>query len=497
MIYLDEIWPKYLIGKNISDLKDTECRFINTNNVAFINNPDNYFVSWGENKSKIRHSVIETGFFRSAIHMDTIGLYERSSFNFPLSKKIIEDYNPPLSWKEINSIAPLTSKYPQHKGGLSNWDGIVAICQTPKDRSVWRAGSSGDYYKFLDHIANYYKGKLLLKKHPKALENKEDQKILEEIAIKHGCELHNTDLSVLKTCEAVFVYNSTFVIDAISNNKHVYQYAPGYFWQSGVVQYTGREIPTKEHKLDTNYNSKFLEFLLWKYCFPEVQTTEKLLKIILAFKNSNDLFPLPEDCSYGEFWINTKPKVIPQTHPTPSHLGGHGNITHIDIGALKYLKTTFDIKSVLDIGCGFGEMQRICKEENIGWAGIDGDKNCTNDHIINHDYTKGPLDHGDKIYDLGWSVEFLEHVKEEYIDNFMQSFLKCKIICVTHALPGKKGHHHVNCQLPEHWIQIFEKNGFAYSEKHSIEVRKHSTMHREFMRNTGKVFINTRFSQIN
>lgn len=485
MIYIDDLYPKYLINKNIRDLKEYGCKFVDSSDTFYLDDPKNYYVSWGENKSKIRHSVIETGFFRNSVHLDSIGLYERASFNFPISRKIIEEYQAPLSWEKINNIRPLLTKFPQNNG-INDWNHFVVICQNPKDRSIWRAGSSGDYYDFLEKTASYYKNKLLLKIHPVTLQNKEEQKRLEEIAIKNNCELHNTDISVINNCEAVLIYNSTFVVDAISKNKHVYQYAPGYFWQSGVVQYTNRNICNKKQNLDKNYNIKFLEFLLWKYCFPETQSTEKLLKIINCFKNSNELFPLPEDCSYAQDWI--KDSDVNRSH-TPSHLGGHCNVTHVDEGVLNYLKKTFNVESLLDIGCGPGDMKLACEKLNISWKGIDGDKNCKNNYIINHDYTLGCLDHGNNTYDVGWSVEFLEHVEEKYIKNFMNCFSKCNIICVTHALPGKAGHHHVNCQFPEYWIKIFKDYGFEYSEEHTLKIRENSTMIREFMRKNGLIFI--------
>ena len=33
---------------------------------------------------------------------------------------------------------------------------------------------------------------------------------------------------------------------------------------------------------------------------------------------------------------------------TPSHLGGHGNTTHLDINTLKYLKKKYDIRTMVD-----------------------------------------------------------------------------------------------------------------------------------------------------
>jgi hypothetical protein len=61
---------------------------------------------------------------------------------------------------------------------------------------------------------------------------------------------------------------------------------------------------------------------------------------------------------------------------------------------------------------------------------------------------------------------------------------------MTHALPGKNGHHHVNCRTEDYWIDMFKKYDFSLCEYATREVRQCSTMKREFMRETGKVFIN-------
>jgi hypothetical protein len=62
MIVLDTLWPLFL--------KSQDYRLLNQHNLKFkdeipqfLDNPDNYYVSWGENVTKIRHSVLETGFF--------------------------------------------------------------------------------------------------------------------------------------------------------------------------------------------------------------------------------------------------------------------------------------------------------------------------------------------------------------------------------------------------------------------------------------------------
>ena len=97
----------------------------------------------------------------------------------------------------------------------------------------------------------------------------------------------------------------------------------------------------------------------------------------------------------------------------PPHLGGHMGKNHVDAGALRYLHNTFNIKSILDIGCGLGEMKYLCDKLQISYEGVDGDNTIWRKHkqIIIQDYTKGKTSNNN-TYDLAWSTEFLEHVKE-------------------------------------------------------------------------------------
>ena len=174
----------------------------------------------------------------------------------------------------------------------------------------------------------------------------------------------------------------------------------------------------------------------------------------------------------------------------PKHLGGHMGINHVDFGALSYIKKNYNIESIIDIGCGLGEMKFICDNLNISYIGIDGDYTANRKHkdIIIHDYTSGKSSLTN-FFDLAWSTEFLEHVEEKYIDNFMADFTRCKYAMVTHALPGKRGYHHVNCKEKKYWIDIFYSYGFNLDEKETILIRDNSNMTREFIRNTGLFFV--------
>lgn len=197
----------------------------------------------------------------------------------------------------------------------------------------------------------------------------------------------------------------------------------------------------------------------------------------------------------------SKPKTSIQ-YEAP-HLGGHANKTHTDRGVLKFANEVLGCKSILDIGCGpGGQLEMAHKVGFNNCIGLDGDSLLRETHdevkksggpidFIYVDFTKAHV--SPQPYDMAWSCEFLEHVEEEYMDNYMKAFQACRWVFATHALPGKPGHHHVNCQEQSYWIKKFKEYGFTYDSQLSLQSRKASSMDREFYINTGMVYQNDKF----
>ena len=161
------------------------------------------------------------------------------------------------------------------------------------------------------------------------------------------------------------------------------------------------------------------------------------------------------------------------------HLGGY--YTTVDPPSQcpkmwKHIIDTFNVKSVLDVGCGMGyamqEFMKYCDEV----VGIDGSSYAlmnspVKENIFQHDYTIGELETEDR-YDLCWCCEFVEHVGEQYVDNFLSTFAFCNYVAMTHAVPGQRGHHHVNCQPKEYWIEKLKEYGFEYDEEFTNELKE-------------------------
>lgn len=144
---------------------------------------------------------------------------------------------------------------------------------------------------------------------------------------------------------------------------------------------------------------------------------------------------------------------------------------------------------MMDVGCGTGGMLEIAEMRGVSAFGIDGDY--TLDYgelnVMIHDFTKGPAPLDD-YFDLCWSVEFLEHVEAKYIPNYMEAFMQCRYVVVTAAPPGWGGHHHVNEQPQEYWVDKFSEYGFDIDEEETEAIRRESTMQKGFLGRTGMFY---------
>ena len=171
-----------------------------------------------------------------------------------------------------------------------------------------------------------------------------------------------------------------------------------------------------------------------------------------------------------------------------AHLGGHEALNQFDEGAFDYLAARFGVRTMIDVGCGPPGMVYYAAQKGVKAVGVDGDPTVARGSrvVIEHDYARKPLYAGE--FDLGWSVEFVEHVSEQFLPNAMATFRGCRVVFLTAAVPGQPGHHHVNCRSPEYWVEQFRRAGFEVDAEATEGVRRHSTMESGFARAVGLVF---------
>jgi cyclopropane fatty-acyl-phospholipid synthase-like methyltransferase len=139
-----------------------------------------------------------------------------------------------------------------------------------------------------------------------------------------------------------------------------------------------------------------------------------------------------------------------------------------------WMARVFQPNLIMDVGCGEGHTVRYSINAlGLPAVGVDGMLQTRSagivdpSRIIVHDFSRGPLprEHTPIKIDLIWSCEFVEHVEECYSENFLQLFAQAqKAVLLTHAFPGQGGYHHVNCQLPEYWINRMQHHGFRHAK---------------------------------
>ncbi len=166
------------------------------------------------------------------------------------------------------------------------------------------------------------------------------------------------------------------------------------------------------------------------------------------------------------------------THPgefiTHGTLGGYyhgGDPDSMSTALWDWLIDILGCESMVDVGAGEAQAAQHWRARGRFAVAIDG---VENPGVDVWDFTEGPfpwdnIDGSDLQlvtgFDLAWSSEFVEHVEEQYVDNFMPTFQKAHTVVMTHGLPGQAGWHHVNCQPSSYWIERFSTAGFAYDDE--------------------------------
>ncbi len=125
----------------------------------------------------------------------------------------------------------------------------------------------------------------------------------------------------------------------------------------------------------------------------------------------------------------------------------------------------FDPKVALDVGCGPGMVVRRLRYNGVNAVGYEGSRHGieyanrdVREHIVHADVM------GLRVLptaaDLVICTEVAEHLDEKDAPGLVA--LLCSAMCpivLTAAPKGQDGHHHVNCQPPEYWLDLFANHG--------------------------------------
>ena len=137
-----------------------------------------------------------------------------------------------------------------------------------------------------------------------------------------------------------------------------------------------------------------------------------------------------------------------------------------------YLIRRFALASVLDLGSGLGYSAQYFHNQGLQVLAVDGmEENCLGAvyPTVQIDLTKSKVLAN---VDLVHCQEVVEHIEEKYVHNLLASLACGKFIVMTNALKGQGGHHHVNEQPTEYWINHLRKYNYEVLAEDTSRVRK-------------------------
>jgi hypothetical protein len=250
---------------------------------------DQYAIGWGVPLRGCPGSVMETGFFWDAAHLDTQGMYDHSALASDAGFREVMNH----ALRPLHPHVNLKSKYSQTSVQVP-WKGVVLACQNPGDRSITSGASPRDYWAFVEKACRFYGKNLLLKLHP--WNNGGTKERMEQVAAEHGCTALKCDHSAITECEFVLAWNSTFLVDCMVRGVRCAAFVPSAF--SRYCQFTNgqcpREVPDTGH-----LGEQFVNFLAHRYCFNHTMTKEKTLAMFKHYAQSRELFPMTDEYSYA------------------------------------------------------------------------------------------------------------------------------------------------------------------------------------------------------
>lgn len=163
-----------------------------------------------------------------------------------------------------------------------------------------------------------------------------------------------------------------------------------------------------------------------------------------------------------------------------AHLGGF--TYKIDMGGIstnvwRFIIGQVAVRSIVDVGCGMGVSSSYFLSQGVDVLCVEGSSDAVSrslmpmDRIVEHDFTLGPW-WPSKTYDAVWSVEFVEHVGRQYMDNYMPIFQKAALVFVTSS--GVGGWHHVEVHEKWWWRGRMAAAGFVFLNDLTKQIRNHA-----------------------
>lgn len=137
--------------------------------------------------------------------------------------------------------------------------------------------------------------------------------------------------------------------------------------------------------------------------------------------------------------------------------------------------------TMLDMGCGDGEMVRTAMAQGCAAFGIERNTAVFEEGIADdlfelifmRDLSR-PLPNNGHTYDLVMCLEVAEHLPESAADVFVENVASRvgKYLVFSAAAPGQGGDGHINCQPQEYWRRKFESKGLVYEADKTAQLQE-------------------------
>ena len=196
------------------------------------------------------------------------------------------------------------------------------------------------------------------------------------------------------------------------------------------------------------------------------QEPSKHLKELYALKNKKKI------CDRTAYYIKSPDRLYDK-----NYLLRHYDAYRDWEGQLgKELVERYQIKSMVDFGCGCGSYLEAAKELGVRVQGFDlmydTIKDIVDEEIlefIDYGNVMEPISCGK--FDCSFSIETAEHILPEFSQVFVQNLTNAseRLIILTAGGPRQGGRGHINFREKDFWIKLVEENGFVYLED---EVKK-------------------------
>ncbi|MDO9374771.1 MAG: methyltransferase domain-containing protein [Ferruginibacter sp.] len=150
-------------------------------------------------------------------------------------------------------------------------------------------------------------------------------------------------------------------------------------------------------------------------------------------------------------------------------------------------------KTVIEIGCGNGELTKALAKEKISIVAIDGYSNPDFKNYANIEFHRVNLNDagalntfrfGQKKFDLAICLEVAEHLKPNVSRTLIETLTSlADIVIFSAAVPGQDGDGHVNCRERSFWHTLFDDQNFLLRDTIRTQIRNNQNVGRWYALN--------------